>query len=174
MASWKGQHNLCVLKLLSFREHDKETNMFNEATKLWFRGCDGQDEQLLDDPEPIMVDEDDADDLLAAILEGEIGLGNREWDGETRRRYAEKVINHHVWAWGNLHLPARIRVLDLLFCACLHGKSFFYEARICCMGRMQCLSKCYCDSGQFPGRKLDCQVYEIGALAAVQGGANCS
>lgn len=51
-----------------------------------FRDWDSKDEHAPDDPEPIMVDEDDEDDLLAAVLEGEIGLGDSDWNKDTRRR----------------------------------------------------------------------------------------
>ncbi len=66
------------------------------------REWDAQDEQGADDPEPIMVDEDDADDLLAAVLEGEIGLGERDWDSDTRHRcvsiLTQSIGNHGTFS----------------------------------------------------------------------------
>ena len=59
---------------------------WNSYAAVALRGID--DEVTPDDPEPIMVDEDDADDLLAAVLESEIGLGDSDWNDDTRRRSA--------------------------------------------------------------------------------------
>ncbi|KAK9868684.1 hypothetical protein WJX84_008524 [Apatococcus fuscideae] len=60
------------------------------------RDLNGKEEDAPDDPEPIMVDEEDEDDLLAAVLESEIGIGESDWNEDTRRRIeqvaAEKGI----------------------------------------------------------------------------------
>ena len=54
---------------------------------LTFREWDSNEDNSPDDPEPIMVDEEDEDDVLAAVLESEIGLGESDWNDDTRRRW---------------------------------------------------------------------------------------
>ena len=64
----------------------KTTLNLKPVRRLTSREWDSNEDNCPDDPEPIMVDEADEDDVLAAVLESEIGLGESDWNEDTRRR----------------------------------------------------------------------------------------